>query len=74
MTTGNFIIKTMTQDGFGIDSFEGSPIKMAIEAEIQEVQLIPSHYTNSLKTKFQITMMPSVPLAQNTIVKVTFPD
>ncbi len=52
MTTGNFIIKTMTQDGFGIDAFEGSPIKMAIEAEIQEVQLIPSHYTNSLKTKF----------------------
>jgi hypothetical protein len=32
--TGSFIFRTMTQNGFGIDSFDGANIQMITPAEI----------------------------------------
>lgn len=74
--TDPFVFTTyaVTVDGdYGIDSFEGANIQMLTPAEIQQVTLKPSDYTNSKLVTLDITLVPSVPMSQGMGILLTFP-
>lgn len=72
--TSDFIFQTLTRDDQPIDRSEGAAITMLTPAELQQVQVSLGSYSNSAKTTYEFTLVPSVPVKQSNFVMLTFPE
>lgn len=74
-TTPSFKFSTFTRMGRHIDELnDGASVTMISSAELATVQVSLSSYTNSVKTKYTFTLVPSVPIQKENFILFTFPD
>ena len=71
--TGRFIFETFNKLSQPIDQSQGAQITMITPAELSQVRLSLSSYTNSMPVSYSFIMVPSVPVSQKNMIMVTFP-
>ena len=73
--TPSFKFRTFDARGFAIDqSLTGASIRMTTPSELDIVLVSLGSYVNSKVTSYTITMVPTVPVWQENLLLVTFPE